>query len=88
MPVRPSAAVLRVTQDRLAEKDFVAALGHPGHRLRPGRGCGRPGRAARERLGPGVLKTVRLGYDGKGQIRVDRGADAGGGVARLGGSRC
>lgn len=69
-PVRPSADVLRVTQDRLAEKDFVRSLDIPVTayaRVTSAAGIA----AAHERLGDGVLKTVRLGYDGKGQLRMD-----------------
>ena len=83
LPVRPGAAVLRVTQDRLAEKDFLVALGVPvtGYaRVEHGGDLA----AARARLGPGVLKTVRLGYDGKGQLRVDAATDPDQAVARLG----
>ena len=65
--------VLRVTQDRLAEKDFVRGAGLPGDRLCPRRDRPPTWRGAVEQLGPGVLKTARLGYDGKGQIRVDAG---------------
>ena len=83
VPVRPGASVLAVTQDRLAEKAFVRSLG-----------VGTTGfarvesaadlAAARARLGPGVLKTARLGYDGKGQIRVGPDADPAAAVAALG----
>ena len=82
-PVRPSAAVLRVTQDRLAEKEFVASLGCnvTGHsRVTSAADLGR----AVAELGAGVLKTTRLGYDGKGQIRVDAASDKAAAVARLG----
>lgn len=82
-PVRPSAAVLRLTQDRLAEKAFVQALGIPVT------GFARVESAAdvdlaRDRLGDGVLKTVRLGYDGKGQLRVDAATDPRAVMAQLG----
>ena len=40
--------------------------------------------ARRDRLGPGVLKTTRLGYDGKGQLRVDAATDPAAAVAQLG----
>ena len=82
-PVRPSAAVLRVTQDRLAEKDFVRALGIPVTayaRIESAADLA----LAREQLGHGVLKTVRMGYDGKGQLRVDAGTDLDAAIARLG----
>ncbi|MFL5331944.1 MAG: 5-(carboxyamino)imidazole ribonucleotide synthase [Geminicoccaceae bacterium] len=82
-PVRPSPAVLRVTQDRLAEKDFVASLGVPVTGYARVESAGDL-EIARNRLGPGVLKTVRLGYDGKGQLRVDRTTDPADAVAHLG----
>ena len=81
-PVRPSAAVLRVTQDRLAEKDFIAGLGIPVTAYARVDSAADLHRAVAE-LGPGVLKTTRLGYDGKGQVRVDAGSDLAGAVAGL-----
>lgn len=65
--VRPNAAVLAVAQDRLAEKQFLAARGFP---LAPYREVHSPEeaeRAQRELGGRGVLKTARWGYDGRGQ---------------------
>ncbi len=66
-PVHPSPATLRISQDRIAEKSFVNACGIP---TAPWREV--PTRAAldaaTEALGyPCILKTTRLGYDGKGQ---------------------
>ena len=69
-PVRPSGAILRISQDRLAEKHMLIAAGiavAPFHPV--------PDRAALETaaqaLGlPLVLKTTRLGYDGRGQAVV------------------
>ena len=69
-PLRPGASALAVSQDRLAEKSFVGGLGIP---VAPHRAIGTlddlaPALAA---LGsPAILKTTRLGYDGKGQRRV------------------
>ena len=82
-PMRPRAAVLAVTQDRLAEKDFVAALGCPitaYARIESTADL----EGALAKVGAGVLKTTRLGYDGKGQLRVDRSTDLAGAVAKLG----
>jgi len=73
-PVRPNAAVLRVTQDRLAEKAFSARLGCPvtAHaRIESPIDLERAVAA----IGPGILKTTRFGYDGKGQLRVGLGDD-------------
>jgi 5-(carboxyamino)imidazole ribonucleotide synthase len=69
--VRPSARALEIAQDRLAEKDFVTGL---GGRAAPYRAvsCLADLEAAVRDLGPrGILKTRRLGYDGKGQVRID-----------------
>ena len=85
VPVHPSAKSLEVAQDRVAEKRFVEALG------------GRPAAwaavdsladldAAIALLGcPSVLKTRRLGYDGKGQARLTTPGDAAAAWAAIGG---
>ena len=85
VPVHPSAKSLEVAQDRVAEKRFVEALG------------GRPAAwaavdsladldAAIALLGcPCVLKTRRLGYDGKGQARLTTPGDAAAAWAAIGG---
>jgi 5-(carboxyamino)imidazole ribonucleotide synthase len=82
VPVRPGAEVLRVTQDRLEEKGFVAGLGIPVTAYAPV-GSAAELVAARERLGEGVLKTTRLGYDGKGQTRVRADTDPAAALAQL-----
>jgi 5-(carboxyamino)imidazole ribonucleotide synthase len=73
-PVRPAPSALRISQDRIAEKSFLNGAGvatarwiavHSPSDLV----------AAVDRLGlPAVLKTTRLGYDGKGQALL-RSAD-------------
>lgn len=75
-PLHPPAKALEVAQDRVNEKSFVEALG------------GRPApwaivdsmddlRAAVASIGaPGILKTRRDGYDGKGQWRIMQPSDA------------
>jgi 5-(carboxyamino)imidazole ribonucleotide synthase len=66
-PVRPSPATLRISQDRAAEKEF---LGRAGVATAPWRIAATVAelQAAVAELGlPAVLKTTRLGYDGKGQ---------------------
>ncbi len=69
VPVRPGAASLEVAQDRLAEKAFVAGL---GGRTAPYAGIDSLAdlEVAAARLGRSVLKTRRMGYDGKGQARL------------------
>jgi 5-(carboxyamino)imidazole ribonucleotide synthase len=73
-PVAPSGDAVAVCQDRAAEKAHFAASGVP---------CAPYAlieteaqlAAVPDALLPGILKTARLGYDGKGQVRVaDRAA--------------
>ena len=69
-PVRPGPKALEVAQDRLAEKSFIAGLGIP---VAPYATVDSADdlTAALARLGtPAILKTRRLGYDGKGQARI------------------
>ena len=85
-PVRPCHEALDVAQDRLAEKRFVESL---GGRPAPYRAVDSLAEleAALADLGtPAILKTRRFGYDGKGQVRIDRPADAASALAALGGT--
>ncbi|NJO24150.1 MAG: 5-(carboxyamino)imidazole ribonucleotide synthase [Sphingomonadales bacterium] len=76
VPVRPSAKALEVAQDRLVEKQFISALAIP---VAPFHAVDDPAslQAALGRFAaPAILKTRRLGYDGKGQASVAPGSDA------------
>ena len=76
VPVFPSPRALAVAQDRLAEKTLFRELGIPVPEFA----------AVSDRAGldaalaavgtPCILKTRRLGYDGKGQFRIRSLADA------------
>ena len=76
VPLHPSPRALEVAQDRLSEKRFFADLG--------GRPAAFAAVASREELAtavaaigaPGILKTRREGYDGKGQFRISSAAEA------------
>lgn len=78
VPLHPNARALEVAQDRLNEKEFVEQLG--------GRTAPYMAVDTREdldvaltRLGsPGILKTRREGYDGKGQWRINADHEADG----------
>jgi 5-(carboxyamino)imidazole ribonucleotide synthase len=75
VPVFPSPRALAVAQDRLAEKTLFRELGIPVPEF-----ADIDSRAALDaavvRLGtPCILKTRRLGYDGKGQFRIKSPAD-------------
>ena len=66
-PVHPSPSVLRISQYRPAEKSFLNGIGVP---TAPWATVDSPTEleAAVARIGlPAVLKTARLGYDGRGQ---------------------
>jgi 5-(carboxyamino)imidazole ribonucleotide synthase len=69
-PVLPDPRVLATTQDRLAEKEFVTALGIPTAPFVPV-GSADEVSGGLAKLGqPAVLKTRRFGYDGKGQFLI------------------
>jgi 5-(carboxyamino)imidazole ribonucleotide synthase len=74
-PVRPAPPILRISQDRIAEKTFLNNAGVATAPWAPVDSL-RDLTAAVERLGlPCVLKTTRLGYDGKGQAMLRSAAD-------------
>jgi 5-(carboxyamino)imidazole ribonucleotide synthase len=74
-PVRPSPSVLRISQDRVAEKSFLRDAGVPTAAWAP-IGSLVELEAAVGTIGlPAVLKTTRLGYDGKGQAVLRTPAD-------------
>lgn len=85
VPVWPPPRALAIGQDRLSEKKLFQRLGIPvaAHAAVDDlRGLQRAVLA----LGtPGLLKTRRLGYDGKGQILLRRPADAAMAWKKLGG---
>lgn len=86
VPVRPGARAFAIAQDRLLEKRFVRDLGgQPAPHAAVDDAAGLE--SALARLGtPAILKTRRLGYDGKGQAIIRSRADAEEARAALGGS--
>lgn len=83
-PLRPGAGALATTQDRLAEKTFIAGL---GLEVAPFAAVDDLAslNAALGRIGtPAVLKTRRFGYDGKGQAKIMPGDDAEAAFAEVG----
>lgn len=75
VPIRPGRRALAVSQDRLEEKSFLAGLGIGVAEHAPVAERADLDRAI-ARIGSGILKTRRFGYDGKGQARVDGPEDA------------
>jgi 5-(carboxyamino)imidazole ribonucleotide synthase len=72
-PVHPGPLALATAQDRLKEKDFLRSIDVATAPYRAVTSEAALRRAVQE-IGPrSVLKTVRLGYDGKGQVTI--GAD-------------
>lgn len=83
-PVRPGWKALEICQDRIKEKSFAASLGIA---TAPWAGVTSAAEleTALEKIPlPVILKTNRLGYDGKGQVRIRPGDNIAGAWAELG----
>ncbi len=85
-PVYPSPSVLRVCQDREIEKDTLSALGIPVPEYRVVRSVEDAASAVGDVGLPVVMKTVRWGYDGKGQRVIRESGEAADAFGALGGS--
>ena len=82
VPVAPGAAAVAIAQDRIEEKShFTASAAESG--VMAGVNCAPHAvietpeqlQAVPADLLPGILKTARMGYDGKGQVRVKDAAE-------------
>ncbi len=82
-PCRPGVEVLRICQDRLEEKRFLARAGVAVAPWRAVQSEAELFQAIAEIGLPAVLKTTRLGYDGRGQAVLRSAADAAAAYARL-----
>lgn len=82
-PLRPPVKALAIAQDRLLEKQLFEEMGlPPAPYYAIDSADDIP--AAMQKIGlPGILKTRRLGYDGKGQIRCETEEDLMTGVRAL-----
>src|SRR5690554_4812611 len=85
--VRPGAKAVAIVQDRITEKAFLDSSGVPVAPYQPVQSV-EDLRSAPESLFPGILKSARLGYDGKGQVRVSSRAEAEQAFHELGGKPC
>ncbi|WP_170409768.1 5-(carboxyamino)imidazole ribonucleotide synthase [Ruegeria atlantica] len=85
-PIHPGREALRVSQDRLTEKNFLAGLGlktAPFADITDLNSL----KAAIDQIGtPAILKTRRFGYDGKGQARLRGPEDAEAALADMAGA--
>jgi 5-(carboxyamino)imidazole ribonucleotide synthase len=93
MPVSPAASAVAVAQDRAREKAHFVACGVP---VAPHAVIDTAEQLAAlladtvkaGNLLPGILKTSRMGYDGKGQLRVTTRDELNAGWAQLGQVPC
>jgi 5-(carboxyamino)imidazole ribonucleotide synthase len=88
LPLYPPPKALEVAQDRLTEKEFISSLGVPVAPFAAVNGEDEL-RAALSRFNaPSILKTCRLGYDGKGQVSLKPAADPADAWREVGGAPC
>jgi len=93
-PVAPSAAAVGIAQSRIEEKaHFTACSAISGVTCAPYAVIETPAQlqaiqSSRPDLLPGILKTARMGYDGKGQVRVRTAGELAAAWAELGGVAC
>jgi 5-(carboxyamino)imidazole ribonucleotide synthase len=82
-PVHPSAGLLRLSQDRVNEKAFINGSGAPSGPWMPVNDLAELDLAVGQLGLPAVLKTTRLGYDGRGQAILRHAADLPAALDRL-----
>jgi 5-(carboxyamino)imidazole ribonucleotide synthase len=88
VPVAPNARALAIAQDRFLEKSFVAGLGIATAPFRDVTNEAGAAEAFAALGGPAILKTRRLGYDGKGQQKVASAEDCARAFVAMGGVPC
>ncbi|MCU0790545.1 MAG: 5-(carboxyamino)imidazole ribonucleotide synthase, partial [Nitratireductor sp.] len=84
-PVFPPASALEASQDRLVEKRFINGLGVATAPFFEVESQGHLVAALETAGGKGILKTRRLGYDGRGQVLIESPAGARGAWEEIGG---
>ena len=75
-PIRPNRRALATSQDRILEKDFLTGLGITCAPFAAVTSLADLQDAVARIGTPAILKTTRLGYDGKGQFRLHTPQDA------------
>ncbi len=75
VPVHPPVKALEVAQDRVEEKEFVRRLGGRTASFAVARSEAELAEAVANIGKPAILKTIRMGYDGKGQVRIADNSD-------------
>lgn len=74
-PVRPGPQVLQIAQHRVREKSWLRDAGFPVTPFAPVHSATEFAAALEQMGSAGILKTAGYGYDGKGQQRLESGAD-------------
>ena len=69
-PIRPNRRALAISQDRILEKDFLTGIGLTTAPYAAVDDAASLDDALSHIGAPAILKTTRLGYDGKGQARI------------------
>jgi 5-(carboxyamino)imidazole ribonucleotide synthase len=87
-PVRPSAQAVKMAQDRIVEKEFVRSCGLLPVPFAAIHTLADVAAAQEQVTFPAILKTVRFGYDGKGQATVNSLSEAEAAFTRMGGVAC
>lgn len=87
-PLHPGPDVLEIAQDRVLEKEFLNRIGVGTAPWAAVADLASLERAVEEIGRPAVLKSARLGYDGKGQAAVGTGAVLADVLAAVGADRC
>jgi len=88
VPVRPGPEAVAIAQDRIAEKAYLQREGFPTTPFQVVRSPDDLARAWDAVGSPALLKTARLGYDGKGQASVTDRESLTDAFARFRGASC
>ncbi len=88
LPLHPPPKALEVAQDRLTEKTFISQLAVPVAPFAAVSSAAELAAALARLNAPAILKTRRMGYDGKGQIGLKPGDDTAAAWTAIGGQAC
>ena len=84
VPVRPSASVLSVAQNRLVEKNYLRSIGVPTADFADVSDLSTLSHAVGELGGNCILKSAAFGYDGKGQVTLGKQTDLESALEKMG----
>jgi len=84
--IHPSREVLRVAQDRFQEKTFARKIGFGTADFVVVNSAADLEKALQKFPLPAILKSTRMGYDGKGQVKIEPGMNAAAAWKEMGGT--